>query len=402
MAKLWLAITFVVIVSFFALHVLQTFDLFKDVPPYNDRNCEFIDGIVGAEDATLITENIMILSSDDRFTLWEKNFGPTNTPNGGLYALYKENGENRLISLELTNFPSVDAFHPHGIYYFEDKSLLFVVNHAYGKGGERIDVFSVNVGNSPQSPVTVTFLYYIGKDFFSLNSMGSLNDLAVISEGEFYVTQYRYFTDALDGRNNKSLKSLLKELGNLVVALFNIPLSKVYFCKYSLPDSSMTSVSVECNAVAASSMYNGISHRPADGKVLLASTINNQLHVFNRNLSSKTGEIVLQSKIPSIYSIDNIEYDAKHDEFILSSIGAFHYHVARVHSLHGGVERYSPGGGQAIQFSGSNSLGYTLRPLAITDGTVLSGVSVAARLQDSVVLGSWEDNGILVCQLANK
>lgn len=36
------------------------------------------------------------------------------------------------------------AFHPHGIYIRKDKTdnqWLYVINHAYDKGGERIDVF---------------------------------------------------------------------------------------------------------------------------------------------------------------------------------------------------------------------------------------------------------------------
>jgi hypothetical protein len=43
----------------------------------------------------------------------------------------------------MNGFPKNVAFHPHGIYIRKDqsKSWLYVVNHAYDRGGERIEVF---------------------------------------------------------------------------------------------------------------------------------------------------------------------------------------------------------------------------------------------------------------------
>jgi hypothetical protein len=38
------------------------------------------------------------------------------------------------------------AFHPHGIFFHQPSSMLYTVNHAYMKGGERIEVFKVTVG----------------------------------------------------------------------------------------------------------------------------------------------------------------------------------------------------------------------------------------------------------------
>lgn len=38
------------------------------------------------------------------------------------------------------------AFHPHGIFFHQPSSMLYTINHAYMKGGERIEVFKVTVG----------------------------------------------------------------------------------------------------------------------------------------------------------------------------------------------------------------------------------------------------------------
>jgi hypothetical protein len=42
--------------------------------------------------------------------------------------------------LKIDNFPPRIAFHPLGIYYFHEKKELFVINHAFDRGGERIEV----------------------------------------------------------------------------------------------------------------------------------------------------------------------------------------------------------------------------------------------------------------------
>jgi len=49
--------------------------------------------------------------------------------------------DDQIHQLPLTGFPPDVAFHPHGIYLDRPTSKLYVVNHAYNRGGERIDVF---------------------------------------------------------------------------------------------------------------------------------------------------------------------------------------------------------------------------------------------------------------------
>jgi hypothetical protein len=56
--------------------------------------------------------------------------------------------------LELAGFPADVAFHPHGLFYHRPTSKLYVVNHAYARGGERVEVFRVRVegGGQGQGP----------------------------------------------------------------------------------------------------------------------------------------------------------------------------------------------------------------------------------------------------------
>lgn len=78
---------------------------------------------------------------------------------------------------ELTNlidgsgFPGDEVdFHPHGMaltpdWVNEEDKKLFVINHAWEKGGERIEVFSVN-RDSDGNAESLEWLY----------AMGDLND----------------------------------------------------------------------------------------------------------------------------------------------------------------------------------------------------------------------------------
>lgn len=86
------------------------------------------------------------------------------------------------------------AFHPHGIYLFE-KRLLYIINHAFKYGGERVEVFSIT--KSPT--VEVTYLRTIQ---FPDSTIGTLNDIVVVAEDSFYVT--KWMPEGLDAHHGKS------------------------------------------------------------------------------------------------------------------------------------------------------------------------------------------------------
>jgi len=143
--------------------------------------CHIVPGteeIVGAEDITMITDYVALVSSDDReklIVLKEKDGGgPNLTPDGAIFEVDLSKSPPGVNKLELTGFPADVAFHPHGIYFLKEKNLLFVINHAYGKGGERIEVFEYH--KNSDSDLYYQFSLRNDKHF----SMGGLNDLVVV------------------------------------------------------------------------------------------------------------------------------------------------------------------------------------------------------------------------------
>lgn len=71
-----------------------------------------------------------------------------------------------------------------------EDNTAYVVNHAYAKGGERIEVFDIVV-NSDGFIYQLDYKYSITGDFFNENAMGVLNALTVVDTNKFYVTRWQ-------------------------------------------------------------------------------------------------------------------------------------------------------------------------------------------------------------------
>lgn len=77
--------------------------------------------------------------------------------------------------------------HPHGIDINWEDNTLYVINHAYAKGGERIDVFNI-VTDADDIPIGLDYQYGITSDWLNKQAMGVLNSITVVEKNKFYVT----------------------------------------------------------------------------------------------------------------------------------------------------------------------------------------------------------------------
>lgn len=85
--------------------------------------------------------------------------------------------------LPIHNFPKNVKINPHGMYIYEKKEL-WLINHAYGKGGERLDVFDLKKNNGELS---LHWKYDLSVDS-TLHAV--FNDVFVATESEYFVTQW--------------------------------------------------------------------------------------------------------------------------------------------------------------------------------------------------------------------
>ncbi|CAM9727479.1 unnamed protein product, partial [Phaeothamnion confervicola] len=144
-----------ILVAALATVLFRGQQLFREVtefPEGTTEGCKLLAPHVEAvEDMARISDSIVLGSSDDRsphfFMATQKHLGPDVARPGAIYAFVFGAGPStdppQVFLPLLGGFPSGVAFHPHGIYYHAAAKELYVVNHAYRRGGERIDVISV-------------------------------------------------------------------------------------------------------------------------------------------------------------------------------------------------------------------------------------------------------------------
>ena len=70
----------------------------------------------------------------------------------------------------------------------KEEKLLYVINHALGRGGERIEVFKVDC-DAGDIPVGLRYKHSIFSDELNKVAYGNLNSIAVIETNKFYVTK---------------------------------------------------------------------------------------------------------------------------------------------------------------------------------------------------------------------
>lgn len=73
-----------------------------------------------------------------------------------------------------------------------DEKELYVVNHALGQGGERIEVFSIITDERPSHlllPLRLKYLHSVTSEEINKLAYGAFNAIAVASPNKFYVTR---------------------------------------------------------------------------------------------------------------------------------------------------------------------------------------------------------------------
>ena len=169
MNKKYIAILIIIGIVAFVLKTLNDAGEFKTLNSHFEGECLSIFGAVGAEDITILSNGLAIISSDDR-----RKTLAGNPMQGALFAYDLNEKTPQLINL--TPKLPID-FHPHGISVYvldENSFMLAVVNHS--QSGHSIEVFEF--GNAR----------LIHKQTITNPMLISPNDLVFINETQMYIT----------------------------------------------------------------------------------------------------------------------------------------------------------------------------------------------------------------------
>mmetsp|Transcript_6795 Transcript_6795/g.6680 ORF Transcript_6795/g.6680 Transcript_6795/m.6680 type:complete len:346 (+) Transcript_6795:65-1102(+) len=208
------------------------------LPSYhNYEDCETIQTNGSLEDITFYG-NIAIGGEDDRIPLFIESFAASKRKEGRLLAIDIESKSTYEIPIH--NFPKEIGFHPHGLFLFKNETL-YVINHAFNRGGERVEVFKLQ---ESEGKIEATYLRSI---VFDDEFIAKFNDLAVIDEDEFYITQSMHYTESPEGLDLSGWHQ-----AKMVYTMQFTKSCNLYFCKN-------VNGKADCKSQDKSNFYNGIN-----------------------------------------------------------------------------------------------------------------------------------------------
>lgn len=378
----------VLIISYGIFNILSVLELFKEYKLTNYDKCLRISGAVGIEDL-FEYKNILIGGSDDRLKLWElPAYGPDLTPNGSLVIIDPIN--YKLIKKPIKYFPNDIAFHPHGIYIYNN--LLYTNNHAYNKGGERIEVIEI-IGDNINN---IEFIYK--KSLLLPNNLtGISNDIAVIGDNdELYLTSYLPISDPINGRKKRSFSIGIVEK---LCIMFNIRLTYIYHCRLNSNAGDMIQAEIlSCQEIpeTKSLMNNGIAFDYVD-KLYVANPLEKRIRVYQINYDDMN-HLKFVKDIDIGFGADNVYFSNKTKELYLGVLGQNYHHLALIRDSlrHNELPKKHSYKFGALQIDTKDN--DKIKILTMFSNQML-GVSSAIKLNDTVFISSWADDGIQLCKI---
>lgn len=409
------------------------------------KGCDFVRGVTAAEDITVLPtltdgSTVALTAGDFRMELWHMEGGGSYAPQGAVFALDVE--ERELYQLELENFPDTVAFHPHGIHFLPASytvphscageegegtllGLLYAVSHAYARGGERVEVLEVwditKEGASPGIPLRLSYRQSVTSEKYSEALMGVGNDLAVVEEGEFFITQYLTMPDDRQGRQEGGWRAVWNELIFMASVLLGARSTAVWHCTYDVAgdghsrgDLSEVTTEPHCVVALETVAANGININRQTGEVYVVECIDRAVLVTRQEATGAGHErrLALTSRIELEFACDNLEVDATSGRAFCGAVAKPAEHSSHIsaatqfaHGLPSAAEERSGdipcslGGGEEVLLEERRAG----RAAMVDTSRLCSGVSVATFVEhdgrQEMLLGSWASEGILICPL---
>lgn len=377
---------FVLVLAFLLYQSLVFIDALKFTPLLNQEKCTLIPGIMGPEDI-VNWHGIGLAGSDDRVKLWYggDKMPVDAVPNGAIYAIYPSNDTKiRFKPLSLHGFPLEIAFHPHGMALYPHQ--LYVINHAYGKGGERIEVFDLDCCDESEGSVKLTYNYSLTFQDFH----GMLNDLVAISENEIFVTQWLPIAHSVKGTHNS--ETIWLDMQRVFHMIFSKK-TYVHYCK------SNEKHEMKCKEVESTKheMNNGIAFDRKD-LMMVARPSAKMVTLFR--IVEKNGEkdLVFLRDIMIDFTIDNIDYDPETNTFYVAVFGRIMDFFINEYKMfsYGKLEtsKEFKSGVFAIKIKDSVE---DMKPEMLYFQNELNSISVATKFKDYILLGGPFFDGVSVC-----
>jgi arylesterase/paraoxonase len=324
---------------------------FKKITPHFNGQVNTIAGVLSSEDITIHPPTAMaFISSDDRRAHWSRS---SQSRQGAILGFDLASTNPQLVNLA-EDFPR--ELNPHGIGWWMAQNgdlSLFVVNHR--QDGHFVEIFDYRGGK------------LVHRQSVSGALMHSPNDVLPVGPTAFYVTN--------DHGNASELGRMAEEY---------LQLARSYVLYYD---------GKNFRKVAEKLAYaNGINTSPDGRTVYVAATVGQKILVYDRDLN--TGDLALRETIEAGTGVDNIEIDQKGDLWI-----GCHPKLLTFVKYSKDPDALSPS--QVIKVEQKSPGQYDIKEIYLDNGRPLSGSSVAAVFENTLLIGSVFDEQFLLCRLQN-
>ncbi len=345
MKRMWAVYAIVAAVLYAIVSTLYVAGSFKSIHPRQAGTVEVIDGIYGPEDMDLDeARGRLYISSSNR---WRTLRGLPS--DDGIWVLDVDStaGLHRLA----TDLKS--EFHPHGISFFRQDSMAWLLAVNHNPFGNFVEAFSI-VGDS---------LRHVRS--YSDKELCCPNDVVAVAPDKFYVTN--------DHGTTKGLWRTFEDYGRL-------PLSNVLYYNGS-------TFTVACKGLQYG---NGINVNGDGTRLYVATTTGRELYSYLRN--PEDGSLIQVDKLALKTGLDNIDVDADGTLWIAAhpKLLAFVGHAKD-------SMKKSPS--QVLKLSPSGD-SFVAEEVFMNDGSLLSGSSIAIHYKDQLFVGGVFQSRILRIRLS--
>jgi len=348
----WVALVILgllVIIGGFVFKTIRDAGEFKRIVPRNTHACQVITGVQSSEDITIHPKTGMaFISSDDRRPLFDGGRGEQGAIFGFDLTAKKPTPINLTRDLDL-------ELHPHGIGLLVGKGRvdsLFVVNHR--SDGHFVEIFDI------------AHQKLIHRASVSDQEMHSPNDVIPVGPNAFYVTN--------DHGNRSRFGRALEDY---------LQLTRSYVLYYD---------GKRFKKVAGKLAYaNGINMSRDGNTVYVAATVGGKIYLYDRDVAS--GSLTLKETIDLGTGVDNIELDSNGDLWV----GA---HPRLLTFVQYAKDPNARSPSQVLLVHLGAARAHRVEEVYANDGEPLSGSSVAACFNHTVLIGSVFDPRFLSCDFS--
>jgi hypothetical protein len=379
MSKTTIPLIALILAPFICYMIYNYIEIFKPnirSKSYNDLGCKVIGKNFKGIDKLIRHSDYFLGTSDDRVELFKHNF---NITNGSIIA-YHPNGD-KVDKIPLEEFPNI-AFHPGSMYIHNN--ILYVINHAYNKGGERIDSFKLHTAAGGRLSLIYQKSFLFGEEF-----NGMFSDLVVLSHDRFYITVTKPNPDRNDGPVYNPWNSFL----NFMSTLLGFKHSYLLYCNEKDEQGNPKCKKVpQANGV----MLTGMTMNEIN-KILYTSDINGDIKVYQLNKTYE--EPFLNNTVKLDFNPIKVTFDEITNKLYVGGVSKLQqlidYHIDVV---------YNNKNPNNAAHSGSYEIDVAndYRETKLVSQNSTTPVASAYKLSDAVIMTSIYGEGILKCKIENK